>query len=186
MLRDVVRCEGSGESLVIHLWRMPSRSRELRKEQERQASWDRLQTAPWDPLESHRAVGSGRRRLQLIHLPSFSPPSFWEVCELQSKWLLYSSKIVGTWWPTLRVQGYEPIQFDGDRLRSYFERLTALHLPIAPDLSNMAGLDGVTTQLAMFGDLHSQVRFEWWSEYPPAWKPLVDIANEMLEALGGR
>jgi hypothetical protein len=26
---------------------------------------------------------------------------------------------------------------------------------------------------------------EWWSEYPPAWKPLVEIANEMLKAFGG-
>ena len=165
---------------------MPSRSRKLRQEQERQASWDRLRTAPWNPLDSQRAVGSGRERIQLIHLPSFSPPAFWEVCELQSEWLLYSSRVVEPWWPTLSVQGYEPVPFDGVRLRNFFERLTALTLPIAPDLSKMAGLDGATTQLALFGDLHSQVRFEWWSEYPPAWGPLVKLADEMLDAFGGR
>jgi hypothetical protein len=77
------------------------------------------------------------------------------------------------------------VSFDSDGLRSFFDRLTSLTLPIAPDLSNMSGLDGETTQLALLGDLHSHVRFEWWSEYPPAWKPLVEIANEMLRAFGG-
>jgi hypothetical protein len=127
-------------------------------------------------------MGSGTARIQLIHLPSFSNPVFWEVCQLGVQWLLYSSKVVDPGWPTLRVQGYEPVPFDGKRLRSFFDRLTSLSLPVAPDLSNRAGVDGASTQLALFGDLHSRVRFEWWSEYPPAWQPLVEIANEMLQA----
>jgi hypothetical protein len=163
---------------------MPSRSRELRKEQDRQASWDRLRTAPWSPFDPHGAMGSGRERIQLIHLPSFTTPVFWEVCQLGPQWLLYSSKVVEPSWPTLKVQGYESVPFDGDQLRSFFDRLTSLTLPIAPDLSNMAGADGETTHLALFGDLHSHVRFEWWSEYPPAWQPLVEIATEMLGAFG--
>jgi len=76
--------------------------------------------------------------------------------------------------------------FDGERLRAFFDRLTSLTLPIAPDLSNLAGADGETTQLALFGDLHSHVRFQWWSDYPPAWEPLVTIAKEMLSAFGAR
>jgi hypothetical protein len=164
---------------------MPSRSRELRKEQDRQASWDRLRTVPWSPFDPHGAIGSGTLRIQLIHLPSFSTPVFWEVCQLQAQWLLYSSKVVEQGWPTLRVQGYEPTPFDSALLRSFFDRLTSLALPIAPDLSNMSGLDGETTHLALFGDLHSHVRFKWWSDYPPAWKPLVAIADEMLKAFGG-
>ena len=169
---------------VIHLRHMPSRSRELRKEQDRRASWDRLRTAPWSPFDAHGAMGSGSQRIQLIHLPSFATPVFWEVRQLQAQWLLYSSTVVDRGRATLRVQGFEPVPFDGGRLRSFFDRLTSLALPIAPDLSNMAGLDGERTHLALFGDLHSHVRFEWWSEYPPAWKPLVEIANEMLEAFG--
>src|SRR5438105_15733714 len=100
---------------AAHLLLMPSRSRELRKEQDRQASWERLRAAPWSPFDPHGATGSGRERIQLIHLPSFSIPVFWEVCQLDSRWLLYSSKVVHPGWPTLKVQGYEPIPFDGDR-----------------------------------------------------------------------
>jgi hypothetical protein len=168
------------ERYKYEMQHMPSRSRERRKEQDSQASWDRLRTAPWSPFEPHGAQGSGRQRIQLIHLPSFWPPVFWEVCQLGSQWLLYSSKVVDPWWPTIRVQGYEPVTFDGDRLRSFFSRLTSLTLPIAPHLSDMVGLDGEITQLSLFGDLHSHARFQWWSGHPPAWKPLVEIAKEML------
>jgi hypothetical protein len=111
---------------------MPSRSRELRKELDRQASWDRQQTAPWSPFEPHRAMGSGRQRIQLIHLPSFSTPAFWEVCQVGPQWLLYTSTVVDKRRATLRVQGYESVPFDGDQLRLFFDRLTSLTLPSPP------------------------------------------------------
>jgi hypothetical protein len=37
-------------------------------------------------------------------------------------------------------------------------------------------------QLAVFGDLWSSWRFQWWSEAPAAWRPLVAIAEEMIAA----
>jgi hypothetical protein len=164
---------------------MPSRSRELRKKLDQQASWDRLRDAPWSPLDLSRAFGSGRQRIQLVCLPSFSPPAFWEVCQRESEWLLYSATVVDPHWYALTVQGYEPVEFDCGTLKTYFERLTSLSVPVAPDLSNMAGLDGTVTQLALFGDMWSQVRYQWWSEHPPGWTPLVQIAAEMLAAFGG-
>src|SRR5688572_30075938 len=114
---------------------MPSRSRQFRQEQDRRASWDRLRTAPWTPLDWHRAFDSGRVRIQLVRLPSFSLPAFWEVCEAGSEWLLYTSSVVAPESSALMVQGYEPVTFDGGRLRAYFEGLTSLTLPVAPDLS---------------------------------------------------
>jgi hypothetical protein len=36
-------------------------------------------------------------------------------------------------------------------------------------------------QLALFGHMHSRVRFIWWSEYPPKWEPLDRIAREMID-----
>jgi hypothetical protein len=164
---------------------MPSRSRELRKEQNRQASWDRLRTAPWSPLGLSRALGSGQQRIQLVRLPSFSPPEFWEVCQRDPEWLLYSATVVDRDWYALTVKGYEPVEFDGRMLKEYFERLTSLTIPVAPDLSNMAGLDGTVTQLALFGDMSSQVRYQWWSDHPLGWAPLVRIVDEMLAAFGG-
>jgi hypothetical protein len=163
---------------------MPNPSREFRKEQTRQASWDRMRKAPWSPFDLYRPIGSGKQRIQLIYLPSFSSPAFWEVCLLDSEWVLYSAKVIDPGWPTITVQGYEPVQFDGNRLRSYFDRLASLTLPIAQHSDDQAVLDGETTQLALFGDLFSFVRFQWWSEYPPAWEPLVGITNEMLKAFG--
>jgi hypothetical protein len=98
--------------------------------------------------------------------------------------LLYSATVVDPDWHALNVQGYEPVDFESSQLRTYFERLTSLSLPVAPDLSNMAGLDGTVTQLALFGDMWSQVRYQWWSEHPPGWAPLVQIAHEMLATFG--
>ena len=164
---------------------MTSRSREFRKQRDQQASWDRLRTAPWSPLETRRAFASGHPRIQLVSLPSFSQPQFWEVCQLKSEWVLYSSAVINPARSALTLQGYEPVSFSGDKLKSYFERLTALTLPLAPDLSGMDGLDGTITQLALFGDCSSEVRYQWWSDHPPHWAPLVEIASEMFDAFGG-
>ena len=85
----------------------------------------------------------------------------------------------------LTVQGYEPVEFDGGTLKTYFKRLTTLTLPIAPDLRSLGGTDGTVTQLALFGSLCSQVRYQWWSNCPPGWGPLVKIADKMFKAFGG-
>jgi len=109
---------------------------------------------------------------------------FWEVCERGSEWLLYSSYVFNTDWSALTVQQYQPIHYDSRKLKMFFERLTALTLPVAPDFSKMDGRDGGVTQLALFGDLRSQVRYQWWSKPPAGWTPLVAIVSEMFEEFG--
>jgi hypothetical protein len=59
--------------------------------------------------------------------------------------------------------------------------LRSLTLPIEPLFNDMGGLDGASFHLALFGDLHSEVRFQWWSDPPPQWGPLIEISNEMIE-----
>jgi len=164
---------------------MPSRSREFREQQELQAAWHRLRAEPWSPLETRRTLDSGWPRIQLVRLPSFSAPTFWEICEYGSEWKLYTSTVVDSHWSRLTVRGYEPVEFDGRKLKTYFKRLTALTLPIAPELRSLGGLDGTVTQLALFGALSSQVRYQWWSDHPPGWKPLVKIVDQMFKAFGG-
>ena len=46
----------------------------------------------------------------------------------------------------------------------------------------MAGLDGEIHQLAIFGDMWSELRFQWWSEPPHTWRPLVEISAEMIKS----
>jgi hypothetical protein len=52
-------------------------------------------------------------------------------------------------------------------LASFFARVVSLSLPIAPYLIEMGGADGAIFQLAVFGDLNSEWRLQWWSEPPP-------------------
>lgn len=111
---------------------MPSRSREFRKQQDLQASCDLLRAEPWSPLDVKRTLDSGWPRIQLVRLPSFSIPTFWEICEFGAKGTLYTSTVVDPHWSRLTVRGYEPVEFDGGKLKTYFERLTAVTLPSHP------------------------------------------------------
>ena len=161
---------------------MTSRSRKFLQEQEHQASWDRLRNAPWDPLETTRAWGSGLLRVQVIYKPSFSSSSMWELCERGSKWVLYRSNVVKSLRSPIQAQGYEAVPFESDRLKAYFQQLTTLSIPIAPELRSLAGADGEMTQLALFGFLDSEVRFQWWSDTPIGWEPMTKIVATMLQA----
>ena len=62
------------------------------------------------------------------------------MCQRDSKWLLYTSAVIDADPAALRVQGYEPIAVEGRKLEMFFTRLTALTLPVVPDLSKMGGL----------------------------------------------
>ena len=160
---------------------MNHRLQELQKKQARMPSWRRLRNEPWrvTSFGRERAFGSGIPRVQLIQT-GFCRSLFWEVCELESEWVLYTAKLVecSDW----KVQGYDRTGFESDRLKTYFERLTTLSLPIAPRLDGSYGCDGAVTELTLFGDTWSQSCFHWWSVHPPQWTPLVTIAHEMLVA----
>src|SRR5581483_3443509 len=123
------------------------RSREFQMHQERDASWSRLRSEPWRPRGHRRAHGSGLPRVQIVSLPAFGSPSFWEICQRGDDWLLYTAKVVNRDWHDLTVLGYEPVEFESDRLRAYFDGFVATSLPIGPDRSGMGGCDGAVTQL---------------------------------------
>lgn len=150
-------------------------------QQQDAADWEQLRTAARAAAENAHACGIGLRRLQLIVCPSFGESCAWEVRQLEEEWWLFKSRVVAPW-PAVQLLGYDPVLFDPIALSSFFKRVVNLTFPISPDLSGMGGLDGTVTQLAVFGDLFSELRFQWWSEPPPHWKPLTKIAAEMLEA----
>jgi hypothetical protein len=136
-----------------------------------------------DLLKDVTRQGIGIRRLQLVFAPSFEPGFAWDIRLLGSVWRLFRSEVSDEDYSELmRLTGYEELDAEDDMLRGYVDRLRALTLPIGPMLNDLGGLDGTSYHLALFGDLHSEVRFQWWSDSPPQWAPLVEIANEMIEA----
>ncbi len=124
-------------------------------------------------------IGIGVRRLQLIVSPSFSDAKAWEVRNGPKGWSLYRTTVLQAG-PDAYLVGYDRLAIPTDRLATYFEKIIAISLPIAPDLSGTWGLDGTTYQLALFGDKSTSWRFQWWSEGPCNWQPLADIVSEMI------
>jgi len=154
-------------------------AREFMLRQQEAADWERVRTEDRPATCDVSAPGIGARRLQLIVCPSFSKWHAWEVRSRQTDWWLFRSKII-TPWPDVRLVGYDPLPIDSEVLSSFYSRIVGLTLSIAPALSNRSGLDGTVTQLAVFGDLFSEWRFQWWSQPPEQWRSLVNIASEML------
>jgi hypothetical protein len=155
------------------------RARAFALQQQDAADWDRVRTATRAAADDVYARGIGQRRLQLIVCPSFSESRAWEVREADGEWWLFGSQVVASW-PAVQLVGYEPLDADPAALSVFFERAAGLSLPISPDRSGMSGLDGTVIQLAIFGDMFSECRFQWWSQPPAHWQPLTDLADEML------
>jgi hypothetical protein len=156
------------------------KTREFMLQQADEADWKRVRTEVRPVTCDVSARGIGIRRLQLIVRPSFDEPRVWEVREGQ-EWSLHHPRVIESA-PELRVVGYDAVPFPSAQLASYFERLSALTLPLRPDQSRTAGCDGTGYELAIFGDLWSGWRFQWWTTWPAQWEPLVSIATEMLDA----
>ncbi len=148
--------------------------------QAEEAYRERARAEPRALVHSSVAPGTGRLLLQIVESASFEGTRVWEVRQTFDGWQLQRPEVVQTW-PEFWIVGCNPVPFDQATLADYHRRITSLTLPLAPDQSGMGGLDGTSHQLACFGDLFSQWRFQWWSTHPPQWQPLVDIANEMIE-----
>lgn len=159
------------------------KAREFVRQQRDDADWQRLQTEVREAADEVHARGLGARRLQLIEIPSFELASAWEVRQLDDQWLLFSSCVDSGPWPTTRLRRYDPIACPSSLLADYFHRLVRSSVPLALGFTGQAGLDGTITQLALFGDLYAELRFQWWSEYPAGWRPLVEVTEEFLKAL---
>jgi hypothetical protein len=152
------------------------RARELMLRQAEEANWERVRTEPRPARCDVHARGIGLRRLQLI----VGQSSEWEVRQGQ-EWQLIRPRVVATA-PELTVLGHAVVPFVSSALAAYFERVAALTLPLRPDLSGHGGADGTGYEFAVFGDLSSGWRFQWWWEWPEQWRPLVELAAEMHAA----
>jgi hypothetical protein len=157
------------------------KARELMVQKERDALWERIRTEARPARSDVHAIGIGVRRIQLIVCPSFEQAIVWDVRQGPNGWQLYRPREVDSS-IDLNVIGYDEVQFESSRLASFFDRVTAISMPIKPDLSGFGGADGTGYELAVFGDLWSSWRFKWWSESPRQWLPLVEITNEMIAA----
>ncbi len=155
------------------------RARENRLQRQNAADWERVRTETRPAESDVCAHGIGLRRLQLIVCPSFEEPHAWEVRQRDLDWRLFESHVVSDW-PPVQLIGYEPLVAETSTLKRLFESAAGLSLPISPDMSGSAGADGTVIQLALFGDLSSECRFQWWSNPPEQWRPLTDLAGEML------
>ncbi|MGL4423368.1 MAG: hypothetical protein ACRCZF_22105, partial [Gemmataceae bacterium] len=148
--------------------------------QAEEAEWELVRTVPRSVLADARARGIGQRRLQLVIAPSFEPAAVWEMRQCQ-EWQLVRPRVVGTD-PELMVVGHEVVPFPSVDLAAYFERVSAIHLPLRPDTGGCGGADGTNYEFAVFGEGFSGWRFRWWSSWPEHWRPLVELATEMHAA----
>lgn len=141
------------------------------------AEWSRACSEPRRIDHSLFAVGLGMRRLQIVVCPSFEPGRAWEVRQ-SGDWALYASAVVSEEWEPQLI-GYDRVSFSSERLAGLFGDLISTSLPLAPDLSGGGGLDGTRYQLAVYGDLSSEWRLQWWSKWPAPWSPVVERALAM-------
>jgi hypothetical protein len=156
------------------------RAREFALQREDDAAWRQVYNEPRLAIDDVHARGIGMRRLQLLCLPSFDEPMAFEIRQAGDEWRLFRSRVVESW-PTLRLVGYEEISMASNKLAALFARATSLSLPLAPYLNGCGVIDGTTYHLAVFGDMSSEWRIQWWSESPPQWRPLVELVKEMLD-----
>lgn len=157
------------------------KAREFARRQELAAAWKHAESDLRELTEDVSIPGIGARRIQLVYAPSFKPGYSWDVREIENGYQLYRSRIILERLH-FRLSGYEELDADPEALGQYFARLRNIALPIAPDFSGMAGLDGTLCELSLSGDMHSAVRFHWWSEGPDHWRSLITIANEMIHS----
>lgn len=154
------------------------KAREFAKQQELALAWKRAENSIRDLSEDVFIPGIGLRRVQLVYAPSFKPGYSWDVRQLGNGCRIFRSEIIVEN-HQYKVSGYRELQANTDTLRDFLERLRKITLPIAPDFSGLGGLDGDSHQLAFIGDLHSEIRFQWWQKGPTHWQPLIAIADEM-------
>lgn len=144
--------------------------------------WEQARTVPRDFFEDVHLPGTGMRRLQVAFVPSFGQGFAWDIRVWGSTWSLFRSAVSND--PSsepMTLSGYEELDADGDMLRGCLDKVRALTLPVGPLFNNIGGADGTVYHLSIFGDLYSEVRFQWWTDFPPQWEPLVVIANDMIE-----
>ena len=157
------------------------KARAYLKRQEMIAAWNVAETSTRGLGEDIRIPGIGLKRIELVYAPSFEVGYSWDLRVLDHDYRLFRSQIILERGQTM-LSGYQELHADAEVLKNFMARLGKISLPIAPDFSGRAGLDGTFFQLAITGDLYSEIRFQWWSDYPAHWRELVAIADEMISS----
>ena len=140
---------------------------------------ERLRPHARRPGEDVELRGIGLRRAHLRCTPSFGPGDAYDIRELRGGDLaLYHSEVSPrSGW----MFEYVRVPIDGEALASALTQLQAIEVPIKPWVSSTSRLDGTSFEVALFGDLSSEVRFTWWEDAPPKWKPLAALAKKLFK-----
>jgi hypothetical protein len=160
------------------------RSREVMQKLADDAAWARFRTEPWRAESHRRPPGTGRPVVRLVHLPSFSTASFFEINHTGDDYRLYTAAVVEDAPGDLRLLGYDALDLPSERLRAFHLDLLALKVPIDPGTGNVAGTDGEVTRLSLFGGFLSEVSFQWWSSPPKPWRRLAERTKAFLREIG--
>ena len=162
--------------------------RAFRKASEDAALWEAARTQRRALGECAGVPGSGRVLCQIVHAPSSGANFAWDLrrSDAASDGVqVFRSNVAHERWQPYLI-GYEPMDADGALLKTGYDRLLSLALPIAPLFNNMGGIDRETFGLSLFGDLYSECRFRWWSDPPPNWRPMTTIVDELIAHLRDR
>jgi len=156
------------------------KAREFLKQREVQEAWNKARNELRRLEDDVYVPAIGLRRVQVAYAPSFEQGFAWDIRELDGSYSLFRSHIAVDSLHA-KLKGYQQLDTSSDALKDYLHRLRQISLSISPTFNGMAGLDGTTYQLALFGDMHSNVRFVWWSDPPAQWKELVGLTEKMIE-----
>lgn len=150
-------------------------------------AWEQVRTVPRRLSASPGVGGIGRQRLQLVFDPFHETGWVWDLRHYsdpphRDDWQVYRSELVASNTDRMIV-GFDLLAVESDTLAGYFQQITSITLPLAPDLSGFSGCDGTGFELALFGDRNSEWRVKWWTFWPEQWRPLVTVAADMIAAL---
>jgi hypothetical protein len=157
-------------------------NKRLKKKLELEKAWKKAQSQMRHIDEDVHVGGIGIRRVQVCYYPSFEDGFSWDIREQDNSYVLFESDIISDEL-LIRLKDYRKIEIEHEILGEYFEEIKNVDIPISPIFNNMTGADGEIFQVALFGDMHSDVRFTWWSEYPDNWKPIVQPTQEIVQLI---
>ncbi len=170
---------------------MPTKSqkeRRLKKElaetrqKELAEAWEKARGVERGLDRDVRVPDIGFRRVRIIIMPAFTQRYMWEIREREECLRLYRSTVVVKM-PQLSLSllGYDELESKTRELRRHLDRLWSMSIPVVPDLTERESRDGVGYELVLFGNMCSQVRFEWHNDGPAQWRPLIDAVMGMIE-----
>lgn len=168
-----------------------ARRKEWERAHELATAWDWARTVPRPVGESPRIPGIGARLLELRYDPALWHFSSWDLIDQGDRLTVYCS------WQAYEAHyrcltsdeymqvGYEPLEFTTEELQHYVDSLSRLTIPVLIwqprwDEEVERVKDGVGYELNLFGEFGS-MSLRWSSQSPPEWRPLLDLAEEMIE-----